>query len=740
LVRPFSFDIEGVYINETSTIIKETRTLNISDASRERIHDSQSARVRAFYDELGLKLPNAAGPELSIRCFADPYSHSNDDAKRSASLNIKTGLWKCHGCDASGNPYQAAIAVEWTPAEALALLRKHGLDIQPNGAGNARETAERQFCITETDVSGWQQALLEEPQILARLRQNHGWSEDAIRELRLGFDRDRITFPVRDRDGVLVGLLRYSPRHARGEERKMLAEPGSQRQLFPAPESVEEGDNSLLLVEGEPDAVAAHSLGLPVVAVPGANGWRQEWSDRFIGRKIVVVADADEQGRQAARTIADDLASTAAEVRLLEFEGRERGFDLSDFLNELNAGSGAQWSGETLKRLVADAPVRTVNDPPETWPRLLEDIAAYVRRFIVLSDAQVTAVSLWIAHTHALDAAETTPYLAITSAEKRSGKSLLIEILERLAANALHTVGISEAAIFRSLFDEDLTLLLDETDAIFSKRGEREGLRGLINAGYRRGATVPRCVGDSHKVEKFPVFCAKALAGIGRLPDTIADRSIPIRLKRAAPGEGLERLRWREQEVSAQDLRCRVARLAEVNIAELKEARPDLPQELNDRAADGWEPLLAVADSAGTEWSKRARKAALELSAGLEQEEESVGIRLLADTKTVYDQRGVDRMSSADLAMALSQIEESPWGDWNGRGFDARALARELKRYGIRPKVNRINTQTPGKTSTPRSYTRDQFEDSWKRYLPTLVAPEPPLEPEDATQDDEWLF
>jgi uncharacterized protein DUF3631 len=180
-------------------------------------------------------------------------------------------------------------------------------------------------------------------------------------------------------------------------------------------------------------------------------------------------------------------------------------------------------------------------------------------------------------------------------------------VLEQLVANPLRTADMSEAALFRSLADEQATLLLDEIDAIFGgKTRDREGLRGLLNAGHRAGATVRRVVGEgaNMRVESFPVFCAKALAGIGELPDTVTDRAIPIRLKRAMRTEKVERWRRREQETPAASLRDRAARFALQHIDELSEAKPNLPEQLGDRAADGWEPLFAIGDRAGAHWGQ----------------------------------------------------------------------------------------------------------------------------------------
>jgi hypothetical protein len=165
---------------------------------------------------------------------------------------------------------------------------------------------------------------------------------------------------------------------------------------------------------------------------------------------------------------------------------------------------------------------------------LLDNVRAFVRRFVVLDDDQADAVALWVAATHVFEAFACSPYLAISSAEKRSGKSLLLEVLELLVRDPLPTSNISDAALFRVIDERKPTLLIDEIDAVFGKKArEREELRGILNAGYRRGAVTHRMGGSNNtSLQTFSVFCPKAFAGIGDcLPDTIADRAIPIRLR-----------------------------------------------------------------------------------------------------------------------------------------------------------------------------------------------------------------
>jgi hypothetical protein len=216
---------------------------------------------------------------------------------------------------------------------------------------------------------------------------------------------------------------------------------------------------------------------------------------------------------------------------------------------------------------------------------LLDDVRSFIRRFVVLDDRQADALALWVSHTHVFDAFGCTPYLAITSAEKRSGKTRLLEVLDLVVREPLQTANISDAALFRVVDEKSPTLLMDEVDAIFKSR-EREELRGLLNAGYRRGAVAHRMGGANNRsLETFPVYCPKAFAGIGDcLPDTITDRSIPIRLKRRIRGELVERFRLRDAAPEGQILRDRLADWLEPQHDYLAASRPELPDALDDRA------------------------------------------------------------------------------------------------------------------------------------------------------------
>ena len=339
---------------------------------------------------------------------------------------------------------------------------------------------------------------------------------------------------------------------------------------------------------------------------------------------------------------------------------------------------------------------------------LLGDVRAFIRRFVVLDDCQANAVTLWAAHTHAFDAFNCTPYLAISSPEKRSGKTRLLEVLELLVREPLPTANISDAALFRVTDARQPTLLVDEVDAIFGKKSPRDELRGIINAGYRRGATTHRMGGANNTtLQTFSVYCPKAFAGIGDcLPDTVADRAIAIRLKRRRRGESVERFRLRDVQPEGHSLRDRLSSWTESCLDDLAESRPALPDELDDRAQDVWEPLLAVAELASWE---PARSAAIALSTGEERQDESVTAQLMRDLHTIF-WAGQDRMKTADLLAELYKIEESPWGDWYGKPLSAHRLSQLLKPYRIKTMPVRVAGETV------RGYKVEQFEDAFARF------------------------
>jgi hypothetical protein len=255
--------------------------------------------------------------------------------------------------------------------------------------------------------------------------------------------------------------------------------------------------------------------------------------------------------------------------------------------------------------------------------------------------------------------------------------------------------------------------LFDEIDTVFGpKAKDNEEIRGLLNAGHRRGAVAGRCVTRGRDVvtEEIPAYCAVALAGLGDLPDTILTRSVIIRMRRRSPDEKLEAYRRR---VNAQDgflLRDRIAEWAASVEPFVRDAFPEMPEAIKDRDADVWEPLLAIADEAGGAWPVKARVAAVALVALSKESTPSLGVRLLADVRSVFGDDDV--LATESIIIRLVALDESPWAEIRGKELNDRELAKLLRPYGIRPSVVRIGT------ATPRGYRAVDFVDAWKRYLP----------------------
>ena len=239
-------------------------------------------------------------------------------------------------------------------------------------------------------------------------------------------------------------------------------------------------------------------------------------------------------------------------------------------------------------------------------------------------------------------------------------------------------------------------------------------VRGLLNAGHRRGAKAGRCIVVGKKVmtEEIPAFCAVALAGLGNLPDTIASRSILIDMRRRAPDEVVDPFRHRYHASQAEPIKEALAEWCAEHEATLGGAEPEMPPGIEDRDADCWEPLLAIADAAGGDWPKRAREAAIALVARSAERTQTSGVQLLADLFDVF--QGADKLATETILHRLHGLPELAWADIYGKPLNERGLATRLRKYGIKPKVLRIGE------STPRGYLGADLYDAWNWYVPAF--------------------
>lgn len=348
---------------------------------------------------------------------------------------------------------------------------------------------------------------------------------------------------------------------------------------------------------------------------------------------------------------------------------------------------------------------------PISPEQLLNEISDTIRRFIVLDIVYAHAAALWIAYTWFIDVVEVAPLAIITAPEKACGKSQLMELLGRMVRRPLPASNASTAGLFRAVDLWNPTVLIDEADTFIN---ENEEMKGLINAGHTRGnAFVLRVVGDKHEPRLFPVWGAKAFAGIAlekHLPDATMSRAIVFELRRKLTHESVSRLRHADEGLF-EAISAKLARFAADYSQKVRLARPTLPDALSDRAQDNWEPLLAIAECAGTEWTTRATMAALKLS-GTSEKTMSTGNQLLADIQHIFESKRVDKISVADLIAALCNDEEGAWATYNrGKPISGRQIATRLSSYDIRSKSIRFGY------NVSRGFELSQFDDAFTRYL-----------------------
>ena len=352
----------------------------------------------------------------------------------------------------------------------------------------------------------------------------------------------------------------------------------------------------------------------------------------------------------------------------------------------------------------------------EPWPepvdgaQTLAAVAARFSFYIALPPGAADALALWVTHTHCYTAFIYTPRLNLCSPEKGCGKTLSLDVCASLTPRSLRTESITPAVLFRLVETCKPTLLLDETDAYLT---EAEELRGLLNAGHKRGARAYRCEGDGNVVKGFNAFAPAALAGIGNLPGTLHDRSIVVRLVRAKPGEVLARFDSRHVEPETELCR-KLARWCADNFARLETADPTMPDTAFNRLADNWRPLFAIADAAGADWPARAVASFAALTCTEDVDAQGIAATLLTDISAIFAAEGADRLPSAQLALALAKLEGRPWPEFGRppKAITANGVARLLRRFNLAPHTIRLSDGT-----TPKGYYSTDFADAFARFV-----------------------
>ena len=427
--------------------------------------------------------------------------------------------------------------------------------------------------------------------------------------------------------------------------------------------------------------------------------------------------------------LADELASDRPPVGLMADsrsgppdpdpppieEQRELAGRIVGYLTPADADTGTSRDGPVaLVADVADSREVKGDTSPAALGDVLDDLVGHLTRYVWFPrPEQAIAVALWIAHAHAIDRVEQSPILAITSPVKQSGKSRLLDVIETVVPRPWRIERPSEAVLYRKIERDRPTVLMDEADTVFEDRkGQYEGLRAVFNAGNRRGTFVSRVMpkGKTFDLVDFAIFGPKAIAGIGRFPETIVDRSIVIAMTRRGSGDRIERLRSRSAAAIGAPLNLKLASLLGSLSQDLTLNDIDLPAELDDRGQDNWESFLALARIAGGDWPARAVHAAIALQSDRTTADDNAGVTLLGDLNIIFSDTNEAFLPTSVLLERLHAIDSSPWAEWTGgKPLSARGLAKVLGLFGIKP-------EKP--SPTERGYSRRQFLGEWERFLP----------------------
>ena len=355
---------------------------------------------------------------------------------------------------------------------------------------------------------------------------------------------------------------------------------------------------------------------------------------------------------------------------------------------------------------ISESVVEEISPYPEPadGAELVDAITRLYRRHCVMSEADYTVLAVSALGTFVFDAFSVYPRLLFRSPEMRCGKTVVLEVTEAVVYRGLMASSITPAATFRIIDTLHPTLLIDEGDTFVRNN---EAMRGVVNSSHRRRAAFVYRV-EKLGIKGFSTWTPIYIAGIGSQAGTIEDRSIVIDLRRKLPGERVlkcpvdlfERTRI---------LRSRCLRWAQDHMDKLRRSDFEVPACGNDRAADNWFPLMAIAKLIGEPWESRLMSAYVEKNH--QGEDESTGVMLLRDIRHIFDETAKTRIHAEHLVDALVELPDRPWEEWkHGKPMTKTSLSRLLKPYKIRSRQLRI-----GKKNL-YGYEAEQFTDAWARY------------------------
>jgi hypothetical protein len=357
--------------------------------------------------------------------------------------------------------------------------------------------------------------------------------------------------------------------------------------------------------------------------------------------------------------------------------------------------------------------------------QLLTDVESYLLRYVTFTTPDYAfAGALWAAATYLWPHFDAFPYLHITAATKRAGKSRLMELLSFVSSNPRTIAGMTPATVFRLIRDENPTLFMDEAESLSSEAAGM--MRSILNVGYRKGAVIPRM--GKTGVEEWPAYCPKSFISIGDVADTLRDRSIVVIMQR---GEAPSRFLYEPARLDGNDLGARLKTALEANQdAILAHYTGDAALDfLPDRDEEIWLPLFAVcailaphrvidlkrvAVDMATEKTVSARRhsGVDVMNSERDAEEEEYARRLVRDLLTVMD--GRRHIFSTDALPKLYELPTGPWRKFRGEGLTAIDMSNMLSRFDVKPK--NIRADGGRKAAVRRGYTRESVIEAMKKH------------------------
>jgi hypothetical protein len=363
-------------------------------------------------------------------------------------------------------------------------------------------------------------------------------------------------------------------------------------------------------------------------------------------------------------------------------------------------------------------------EPPavtEPWPEpvdaavLFQELSTKVLRYVVLQPNHLTAGVLWAAHSWLYDHGVPThsPMLAATSAEPDSGKTTFVAVLGRIAPRYVLNVEMNGPNLYRQIDAIKPTLVMDEAGDLFTRRSD---LKHIINQSWTCGAKIPRqaSINGVWQTVYFDPFCPKMIALLGRnLPTATRTRSIELRMLPKRSNEQVEPFSHLDDSEFAV-LRQKLARWAADNGKALKEAKPVMPSDLNNRAAANWRLLFVIAENVGGDWPRQALEAAERLTRTGRRP--SDGVQLLTVFKELFAKGHKKFVTSEAVVAHLGEDPTSIWADFNHGGVvTQRQVAHMLDAFDIHPQ--QLHPTGRGDFSR-RGYSAEQFVDAFARYVP----------------------